>query len=520
MKAAAVIVFALAVCGGARGQDIPEDSIAGVALGVPDLSILVDAAVATDLVGALSDPTSEFTVFAPTNDAFVSLLGALGLEGLADVPAEVATEILLYHVVPAVALSTDLTDGMVLPTLGGGELTVDLSDGVMIDGVGSSASVIAADVEAGSSVVHVIDTVLLPFAVGGAAPEMEPEMEPEEEELSVAALASLVPELSILVEAAVAADLVGALSDPESGFTVFAPTNDAFIAALGALGLSGLDDVPTEILADVLLYHVVAGAAFSTDLTDGMELLTLEGDPLTVDLSDGVVIEGLGSSASVIAPDNVAGESVVHIVDAVLLPFELSAAPVPEPEEDCTTIVGVASSIDDFSILVDAVVAADLVAPLNDPTSEFTVFAPTNDAFVALLGALGLESLEDVPLDLLTNVLLYHVVPAVAFSTDLSDGQVLPTLLEGAELTVDLSDGVVIDGVGSDATVVTPDVAACASVVHVIDTVLLPIVPGGDAPAAECKPNFGGCSTGEECCSGACRGPTFYWPFYRRCTAF
>merc|ERR1719359_29688 len=190
MKAAAVIVFALAVCGGARGQDIPEDSIAG---------------------GALSDPTSEFTVFAPTNDAFVSLLGALGLEGLADVPAEVATEILLYHVVPAVALSTDLTDGMVLPTLGGGELTVDLSDGVMIDGVGSSASVIAADVEAGSSVVHVIDTVLLPFAVGGAAPEMEPEMEPEEE-LSVAALASLVPELSILVEAAVAADLVGALS--------------------------------------------------------------------------------------------------------------------------------------------------------------------------------------------------------------------------------------------------------------------------------------------------------------------
>ena len=216
-----------------------------------------------------------------------------------------------------------------------------------------------------------------------------------------------------------------------------------------------------------------------------------------------------------------AGDSVVHVIDTVLLPFSpADFAPAPEPEEECSTVVGLASSIDDFSILVDAVVAADLVAPLNDPEAALTVFAPTNDAFVALLGALGLESLEDVPLDLLTNVLLYHVVPAVAFSTDLSDGQVLPTLLEGAELTVDLSDGVVIDGVGSDATVVTPDVAACASVVHVIDTVLLPIVPGGDAPAAECKPNFGGCSTGEECCSGACRGPTFYWPFYRRCTAF
>ena len=78
--------------------------------------------------------------------------------------------------------------------------------------------------------------------------------------------------------------------------------------------------MPTEILADVLLYHVVAGAAFSTDLTDGMELLTLEGDPLTVDLSDGVVIDGAGSSASVIIPDVVAGSSVVHVIDAVLLP--------------------------------------------------------------------------------------------------------------------------------------------------------------------------------------------------------
>ena len=220
------LVAALAVCAGARAQDIPSDSVAGVALTVPDLSVLVDAAVATDLVGALSDPDAELTVFAPTNDAFVALLGALGADGLDDLPVDLVTDVLLYHVVPAAALSTDLTDGMVLPTLGGGELTVDLSDGVMIDGVGSSASVIAADVEAGSSVVHVIDTVLLPFAVGGAAPEMEPEMEPEEEELSVAALASLVPDLSILVEAAVAADLVGALSDPESGFTVFAPTND------------------------------------------------------------------------------------------------------------------------------------------------------------------------------------------------------------------------------------------------------------------------------------------------------
>ena len=156
------LVAALAVCAGARAQDIPSDSVAGVALTVPDLSVLVDAAVATDLVGALSDPDAELTVFAPTNDAFVALLGALGAEGLDDLPVDLVTDVLLYHVVPAAALSTDLTDGMVLPTLGGGELTVDLSDGVVIDGAGSSASVIIPDVVAGSSVVHVIDAVLLP----------------------------------------------------------------------------------------------------------------------------------------------------------------------------------------------------------------------------------------------------------------------------------------------------------------------------------------------------------------------
>merc|ERR1719408_932160 len=152
----------------------------------------------------------------------------------------------------------DLTDGMVLPTLGGGELTVDLSDGVVIDGVGSSAAVTIPDVAAGMSVVHVIDTVLLPIVVGGAAPAPEPEME----EASIADVASTVDDLSVLVDALVAADLVGALSDPASEFTVFAPTNSAFVELLGALGLESLGDIPLETLTDVLLYHVVPAVAF------------------------------------------------------------------------------------------------------------------------------------------------------------------------------------------------------------------------------------------------------------------
>merc|ERR1712118_189633 len=236
------------------------ESIVDIASGAEDLSILVEAVVAAGLLDAVADPEAEFTVFAPTNEAFVELLGALGLDGLDDVPVDLLQEVLLYHVVPAVAFLTDLTDGQVLPTLNGAELVVDLSSGVMIDGIGSDATVIFPDIVAGDSVVHVIDAVLLPFSTGGDAEE--PVEEPAEEE-SIASVASGEEDLSILVEAVVAAGLLDAVADPEAEFTVFAPTNDAFVELLGALGLDSLDDVPVDLLQQVLLYHVVPAVAFS-----------------------------------------------------------------------------------------------------------------------------------------------------------------------------------------------------------------------------------------------------------------
>merc|ERR1712118_250760 len=185
--------------------------------------------------------------------------------------------------------------------------------------------------------------------------------------------------------------------------------------------------------------------------------LTSSGASLTVDLSDGVVIDGVGSDATVIMPDVASGQSVVHVVDTVLLPFtseseEIDEAPEMEPdmeEPDMESIASVASGAEELSILV---VAAGLLDAITDPEAEFTVFAPTNDAFVTLLGALGIDELADIDTDTLTSVLLYHIVPAVAYSTDLTDGQVLPTL-NGADLVVDLSSGVMFDGIDSDASV-------------------------------------------------------------------
>eukprot|EP01023_Acetabularia_acetabulum_P025002 TRINITY_DN23_c0_g1_i6.p1 TRINITY_DN23_c0_g1~~TRINITY_DN23_c0_g1_i6.p1 ORF type:complete len:153 (-),score=55.40 TRINITY_DN23_c0_g1_i6:31-489(-) len=139
-------------------------NIVDAAVATDDLSSLVAAVTAADLVTTLADPELAATVFAPTNAAFEAALAALGItfEALANDTATL-TDILLYHVVPAKALSTDLVCGMVLPTLGGGNLTVDLSMGVMIEGMSNSVSVLTPDVTAGKGVVHIIDAVLLPF---------------------------------------------------------------------------------------------------------------------------------------------------------------------------------------------------------------------------------------------------------------------------------------------------------------------------------------------------------------------
>eukprot|EP01026_Neomeris_dumetosa_P042578 TRINITY_DN3553_c0_g1_i3.p1 TRINITY_DN3553_c0_g1~~TRINITY_DN3553_c0_g1_i3.p1 ORF type:complete len:330 (-),score=66.26 TRINITY_DN3553_c0_g1_i3:93-1082(-) len=273
-------------------------------------------------------------------------------------------------------------------------------------------------------------------------------------------------QLSSLVAAVQAAGLVETLSDAHLEATVFAPTNKAFNAAAKALGIT-LDDLlqDKETLTKVLLYHVVPKKLPASHLSDGLELETLAGEDLTLKVKasrmNKISIKAIGSKADVLEADVTAGQAVVHIIDTVLLPFELEGGEDTMSPEDMSkmgpmfaSIVEAAQATDSLSTLVAAVTAANLVDTLADPELEATVFAPTNEAFEAALGVLGL-TLEQLVGDVetLTTVLTYHVVPVKALSTDLSDQQVLPTLA-GLNLTVDLSEGVVIKAIGSEATVI------------------------------------------------------------------
>jgi len=132
-----------------------------------------------------------------------------------------------------------------------------------------------------------------------------------------------------------------------------------------------------------------------------------------------------------------------------------------------STVVEIAISNPDFSVLVDAVKKAGLVDALS-AEGPFTVFAPTNEAFEKLFSKLGVEGVKDLTAEQLTPILTYHVVSGKVMSTDLSNTSV--ATLNGQKIKVDLSDGVKIN----DSNVVKADISGKNGVVHVIDKVLLP----------------------------------------------
>ena len=260
-----------------------------------------------------------------------------------------------------------------------------------------------------------------------------------------------------LLELAVgAAGLVDALSG-EGPFTVFAPTDAAIVALTEALGITAEDLLALPELGEILQYHVVGGLANSGDLSDGQMITTLLGQDVTISISDlGIFV----NQAQVTGPDIMADNGVVHVIDAVL---------VPEEEELPETVVDIIVESDVHTLLEAAVIAADLVDALSGD-GPFTVFAPTDAAIVALTEALGISADELLALPNLGEILQYHVVAADAFAEDLSDGQVLTTLL-GEDVTVSI-DGATVKI--NDATVILADLDAENGVVHVIDAVLLP----------------------------------------------
>lgn len=390
-----------------------------------ELNLLLELVTAAGLGELLDDEDGDFTIFAPTDDAIEAALKALKVskkDFLAN--KDLLAEILTYHVLPTAYTAEELApfgeEG--LPTLLGYDGSCPTSDvgfkfskkAATVVGGQSSANVVTADVQACSTIVHVIDAVLVPcpIADAGDAKEIsrkkkaaskedgevvedeeeevpveitedeeednkekkgskvvkattkakasktedavEEEEEEEEEEVVTkevtvskpvgrckSVLSELIPEAKTLVKAIAAAGLSKAINDKEAGITVFAPTDEAFEAALEALGLTAkelLSKKNRTLLKEILEFHVLRGSFTAADLKKGGAFTTLLGknsscknSSLDIKVAKKVVtVDGGLNSATVVEADIEACTSTVHFIDTVLLPCEID---IPEEED-------------------------------------------------------------------------------------------------------------------------------------------------------------------------------------------
>lgn len=143
--------------GGEEGGKTFDKSVYGTLAGNANYSLLASAIAKTGLDKVLTGP-GPFTLFAPNDDAFSDAARALKISKLELMALPNLADILKYHVIAGIVMSTDLKEGMSAKTVNGQSVTVSLKGGVTING----KKVKKADVKASNGVVHAIDAVLIP----------------------------------------------------------------------------------------------------------------------------------------------------------------------------------------------------------------------------------------------------------------------------------------------------------------------------------------------------------------------
>lgn len=309
-------------------------------------------------------------------------------------------------------------------------------------------------------VVLVLAISVFTAAIAGAAPVAD--FEP-----NIMDIAAADDRFDTLEAAVKAANLADALAAP-GNLTVFAPTDDAF-AALPAELINALLADPSGALTQILLYHVVPGSFGSSDVLATSSLETLKGSELAVSLRSG---KPYVNDSQIIITDIQAKNGIIHVIDAVLVPpVSLPDTAMPEMSDKAglPTIAEIAIADGRFDTLVAALSAAGLAETFLQP-GNYTVFAPTDDAFAALPAG-TVEALLADPQGLLTTILLYHVVGDELSQNQLATDDYVPTL-EGRSLTVNRDGSNIIDISG--AKLLITDIQASNGTIHVIDSVLLP----------------------------------------------
>lgn len=464
-----------------QGQAVSNDGqpdIVQTALAAGNFNTLAAALEATGLLPVLSDPERTFTVFAPTDDAFAAL-GQDTIDALLADP-DTLRDILLYHVLAdtSVDAATAISlDGQTTETANGDDIALSVQDGNLFINM---SQVTQADIQTSNGIIHVIDRVLMPPADVDA-----------DSLVSIVDTAVNAGSFTTLVAALQATGLDAVLADENQTFTVFAPTDEAF-AKLGDDTIAALLADPDQ-LTSILLYHVIAGQAVDSTTAislAGSDVGTANGATVAVSIDDGNLFI---NESLVTAVDVAATNGVIHVIDTVLIPPTDTAPEADEPVQDepvqdepvqdapeqvppgtdaqAGTLLDIARSAGNFTILVAALEATGLDGAIGHPDDIYTIFAPTDDAFLAL----GQDTIDALLADTetLENILRYHVIAGTVFDAaqalslvgipvEASNGQTLNLNLRDSSLFV------------NDSEVIATDIRGVNGIIHVIDSVLIP----------------------------------------------
>ena len=275
-----------------------------------------------------------------------------------------------------------------------------------------------------------------------------------------------------LVLAATKAGLVDELSAANANVTLLAPTNDAFGLLSSQLGFSSIsamvDALPASTLESILLYHVLpgrltgpdllaSGPSQNTSLVQGATTLALG-----VNAASGIRITDSVGRIGILGLTDVPNDNgVFHVIDRVLLPPGL-----------LTVLQTVKSNPERFSALVSVVNPA-LTTALDDPLATYTLFAPVDEAFVT-----AAPVLQTLAPNQIEAALRYHVLGTRVLSSQIPFGTPVATLLAGQTITINSGSPPVIDDTtATNARITVVDIIASNGVVHIIDKVLLPVLP-------------------------------------------
>ncbi|WP_298245873.1 glycan-binding surface protein [uncultured Christiangramia sp.] len=426
-----------------------------------NLSTLAQALTQVGLDSTLRS-TSTYTLFAPNNAAF----GDFDMSSMSE---EELTNFLLNHVLSTTTadFSSTLTTGYT-PTMATGpddnnlSLFINTDGGLKLNGMATPVQG-SFDVGSTNGVLHVVDNLLTPPTVLDHTKAN--------------------PNFSKLAEAIELAGLSETLSmtDPELEtypFTVFAPTNAAFESFMmqlnGAFGWTSLGEIPTEILQEVLMYHVVTGSNTLAPMISGTEQVTMQGNSFMID-DNSVIQDGSYDMANFTLTDIQGVNGVVHGVNKVLIPET-----VFQDILGATLDLKKRSEDRGFTSFLAAIEKAGLTEQLE--TEEFTVFVPNNDAFNALFSLItNFDSLEDFDtpeeIEALKQLLTYHLYDGQLLSSQLIDGGSVTTVY-GDNITADLSgDNARLRSSFEEAVpaqFVNANIGATNGILHEINRVLIP----------------------------------------------